>query len=118
MESGGGLVNGGGTIEDRLSDGRLVVADNPIDDMLGVERDREGIVIGGAMVGRVSEGNLIEGALDVGSVKIEPGLPDGRLGAGIETEGRLVVGRLADSRPIVFALAEGPFSEGKVWLKG
>lgn len=50
MESCGGLVSGGGTIEDRRCDGRLVIASSPIEDRLDVERDREGTVTGGRSI--------------------------------------------------------------------
>lgn len=113
MESCGGLVSGGGTIEDRLD----------------VERDREGTVSGGkliefALAERASseleiwpKGRAVvivaEGRMTVTSVlggKLTEGrLPDGRL-----SEGRLSEGKVAEGTVIVGTLADGRLIEPRL----
>lgn len=114
---GDGSVNDGKPIEprlpDRILDSAIVREGRPIvgrlaDGILGAGMETEGT----PMEPRLPDERLGAGIVTEG-IPIEPRLPDGRLGAGIVYDGRL-----ADSRPIEPALAEGAFSEDKNWPRG
>ena len=97
----------------RISPGGIV---GGIGDMVG------SVAEGGAIVGRISEGKLIEVTLGDDSVQnerlTEPGLPDGYFRVGIVPEGRPIEDRLAGGEPFELAIAVGAFAEGNVWLRG